>query len=283
MYVSSLYLLVEPHVEYPDGTFQMSLSFTGLERLEGGQQGIEGFFAGGGGATSTARINTPKMSTSNDSPKRHRSPSPAPMPLPLVKPSVGTASPPLSPAIITNKKPRLPTLHTGPARKTALESFLATNSSSSGSSSSRRAESPRASASASAYEARAQAQVQDPIEIVDVSDHEELDQESKLIRTGDADASGVEDNAGGRWVCPKCGFRPDDDGVDVERRAEVRQEHEDFHFAQDLQEAGSSPVRTMSRPSASAGAGGGVKVKKNKETKKQGIKAFFAPKAVKKE
>ena len=80
----------------------MALSFTGLERLEEGQQGIEGFFA-----------NQPALRTAGDpvvdQPKRSRSSSPS------ATPNVTLPSP---------KKPRLATLHAG-KRKTALDTFLA--------------------------------------------------------------------------------------------------------------------------------------------------------------
>ncbi|ORY35599.1 hypothetical protein BCR39DRAFT_510982 [Naematelia encephala] len=76
----------------------IALAFTGLEKLEEGQQGIEGFFAS-------------KVSLDAINIKRSRSNSPAGSP----------------------KKPRLPTLHTG-KRKTPLEAFLAKGESSASSS-----------------------------------------------------------------------------------------------------------------------------------------------------
>lgn len=232
-----------------DGTDgQMSLSFTGLERLEGGQQGIEGFF---GGASASAAKPTPVV----NSPKRRRSPSP-------VKPYMmtGADSKVSSPAAAvaagpSPKKPRLPTLHAGPARKTVLESFLS-------------GPAKRGESSTTTTPVPALAPVHDdkPVEVVDISDEE------------DSTSTGTD------WQCPKCGFKPpqlplggggDDD--DIGKMAEARQEHEDFHFAQDLQQAGSSPVRSKS---AVAVVKPKAKVKKKKE---EGIKAFFAPKPVKKE
>lgn len=84
----------------------------------------------------------------------------------------------------------------------------------------------------------------------------------------------VEEEGGSDWSCPKCGFRPGDHLGDEEKRGQ-KQEHEDFHFAQELQDAGNSPVRSTALPSGSSTSGTGVKKKKRK--KEEGIKAFFAP------
>jgi DNA polymerase eta len=236
----------------------MSLSFTGLERLEGGQQGIEGFFGSNNGGTA-------KPATSVNSPKRHRSPSP--MIKPKIKPgAVDTktdnptieAMPTVS-AGPSPKKPRLPTLHTGPARKTVLDSFLS-GSAKRGESSTSTSKLAGPSISKFVPEESGQAS----IEVVDFVDDEDQDQDQGQV-----------DNANRAWICPKCGFEPSVEDGGLEKLAEVRQEHEDFHFAQDLQQAGSSPIRaktTVAKPKA--------KVKKKKE---EGIKAFFTPKAVKKE
>lgn len=81
-----------------------------------------------------------------------------------------------------------------------------------------------------------------------------------------------------QWSCPKCSFRTEI-GVEEAQQRDQRQEHEDFHFAQDLQDAGSSPVRSKT----ASGIGTSTTTKKKKK-KVEGIKAFFTPKpAVKKE
>jgi DNA polymerase eta len=77
------------------------------------------------------------------------------------------------------------------------------------------------------------------------------------------------------WTCPKCGFRPDGQLGDEEQKGQ-KQEHEDFHFAQELQDAGSSPVRSMSVQPKPKGPGTGARKKTKKD---EGIKAFFAPKS----
>ena len=76
-----------------------------------------------------------------------------------------------------------------------------------------------------------------------------------------------------QWSCPKCNFRTEKGLSELELKGE-KQEHEDFHFAQDLQN-GVSPIR----PKAVSGIG---TAKKKKEKKPEGIKAFFT-KSVKKE
>jgi len=76
-----------------------------------------------------------------------------------------------------------------------------------------------------------------------------------------------------QWSCPKCNFRTEKGLSQSELKGE-KQEHEDFHFAQDLQN-GVSPIR----PKAVSGIG---TAKKKKERKPEGIKAFFT-KSVKKE
>lgn len=68
----------------------------------------------------------------------------------------------------------------------------------------------------------------------------------------------------------------DDEG----KRANVlaqRQEHEDYHFALDLQD-GDRPSASIARSTPAPSGGGKGKVKKKKP---EGIKAFFAPKSSK--
>lgn len=260
----------------------MSLSFTGLERLEGGQQGIEGFFAGG-------QVSTPVTKPSSDtthpskatgptssevkSPKRYRSPSP------MIKPKIETG-----------KKPRLGTLHTGPARKTGLESFLSgkhkrgESSTSAQAQISARTSVPKIGVNSDIPPRRKSQEV----EVVDLIDNDE------------GDITETEEKVDGnnkKWTCPRCGFTPviealsgyenekeenEESSVQIPsgtRTREIRQEHEDFHFAQDLQ-LGVSPVRSRQLTESSKARTGDEHLKKKKK-KPVGIKAFFAPKSSK--
>jgi DNA polymerase eta len=215
---------------------KMSLSFTGLERLEGGQQGIEGFFG---------NKPTPSTSVSPRKPdppvKRQRTSSPIER---ITQPSEKTTSRGITD---TQKRPRLPTLHAGSSSGSKTKTDFFTNSNSikkNGESSTR------------------------PPFVAPSEDDEVIE-----IIESDIPPS----NDTGQWACPKCGFRTDQ-GVDQSQQKDQRQEHEDFHFAQDLQDAGSSPVRTKT----ASGIGTTTTTKKKKKV--EGIKAFFAPKsAVKKE
>lgn len=202
----------------------MSLSFTGLEKLEGGQQGIEGFF-GNKPITGGSPIKSEPL-------KRQRSFSPSTSIVPILQ-SNSEASP--------KKKPRLPTLQSGSLRnKTGLDSFLSKNGESSSSSSSRNE------------------RWISPV----IIDDDEI--EITLPKT-------EEDGRIGQWTCPKCEFKTAQ-GLDEASLKGEKQEHEDFHFAQDLQN-GISPVRPKVIP------GTGPKKKK----KVEGIKAFFTAKPAKKE
>lgn len=90
-----------------------------------------------------------------------------------------------------------------------------------------------------------------------------------------------------RWTCPRCKttFKIPEDVPPEDRAGNLKHqqaEHEDFHFATDLQN-GPSPVR-LSKTSG-PGPGGGksgtstaVGAGKVKKKKPEGIKAFFAPK-----
>lgn len=211
----------------------MSLSFTGLEKLEGGQQGIEGFF----GNKPPALAGTSSSPRKPDhSAKRQRTSSP-----------IEHINQPAEAAILrgaadTQKRPRLPTLHTGSKAKTDFFSNPTIK---------KNGESSTQPIVASGED--------EVIEII----------ESDLPQTNDA----------GQWACPRCSFRTDE-GVDESQRRDQRQEHEDFHFAQDLQDAGSSPVRSKT----ASGIGTGTATTAKKKKKVEGIKAFFTPKpAVKKE
>jgi DNA polymerase eta len=201
----------------------MSLSFTGLEKLEGGQQGIEGFFG-----------NKPTISGSpikTEQAKRQRSSSPSIIPK---TESTVEASP--------RKKPRLPTLQSGPLRnKTGLDTFL----SKSGESSTSR---------------------HSPVIIDDTDEGDIINLESNHTESN-------EEAKSGQWSCPKCEFRTAQ-GLDEQDVKGEKQEHEDFHFAQDLQN-GVSPIRP--KPKVTPGIG------TKKKKKVEGIKAFFTAKPTKKE
>jgi len=198
----------------------MSLSFTGLEKLEGGQQGIEGFFGNkpiGGSPIKTEQI------------KRQRSSSPTIVPK---TESTIDSSP--------RKKPRLPTLESGSLRnKTGLDTFLSKNGESS---------TPTTRHS--------------PV-IIDDTDGDDI------VHLDGDDAS--EEGKSGQWSCPKCEFQTAK-GLNEQEMKGEKQEHEDFHFAQDLQN-GVSPIR----PKAVSGIG------TKKKKKVEGIKAFFTAKPAKKE
>lgn len=158
------------------------------------------------------------------------------------------------------KKPRLSTLHSGPARKTVLETFL----------SGKRGESST----------QARTPTPGPADVVEIIDEDDGVDASDAAHANEGEVTA--------WKCPKCGFRldpvdeeeADHAGSGARRLAEIRQEHEDFHFAQDLQQAGSSPVQPKRPAQALAAQGGTTKKRKKKE---EGIKAFFAPKPFKKE
>jgi DNA polymerase eta len=217
---------------------KMSLSFTGLERLEGGQQGIEGFFG---------NRPTPSTSVSPRKPdppvKRQRTSSPIER---ITHPSEKTSS---RGVVDTQKRPRLPTLHTGSnsGSKTKTDFFSNSNS----------------------HSIKKNGESSTRLPIVAPSEEDEV------IEIIESDIPPTDST--GQWACPKCGFRTDQ-GVDPSQQKDQRQEHEDFHFAQDLQDAGSSPVRSKTV------SGIGTTTTTKKKKKAEGIKAFFTPKpTVKKE
>jgi DNA polymerase eta len=195
----------------------MSLSFTGLEKLEGGQQGIEGFF--GNKPSGVSPIKPEQV-------KRQRSSSPSIVPKTESRIEISP-----------RKKPRLPTLQSGPLRnKTGLDTFLSKNGESSTSRHS-------------------------PV-IIDDTD------EGEIINLNHPEPN--EEAESGQWSCPKCEFKTAQ-GLDEQDVKGERQEHEDFHFAQDLQN-GVSPIR----PKATSGIG------TKKKKKVEGIKAFFTAKPTQK-
>jgi DNA polymerase eta len=150
------------------------------------------------------------------------------------------------------KKPRLPTLHTG-KRKTALESFLAR---------------------------KGEPSTPTPVPNIPLAPIDVLDDDVEVdSKTAITESDGLVDVGTENRVCPKCGklLTPFDDADGASRASSVkeqRQEHEDYHFALDLQDG-------------DRGGGGGdqpkpnAKVKKKVPKKAEGIKAFFTAKAAK--
>lgn len=139
------------------------------------------------------------------------------------------------------KRTRLATLHTGPKPPTPLETFLSKGK--------------RAEAKAN-LESKYAAGPQEERKVDDVPEPE---------------GHGGGDNGGAGWTCSRCRETfslPDDEWV-----ARHRAEHEDWHYAADLQAQYGSGG---SAPRASSEKGGGRP--KKKAEKPSGIKAFFAPK-----
>jgi DNA polymerase eta len=226
----------------------MSLSFTGLERLEGGQQGIEGFF---GGKPPTSASSPRKIKVDSGIPVVKRSRSTSPLTRDVKPDSLASASHPT-----VAKRPRLPTLHAGPSRKTGLESFL------SGTSTKKNGEPSSSIPTSTRVSPLVVDEEDEAIEIIEVNSPKGVNSES------------------GQWTCPKCEYRTT--GVNQSENQGQKQEHEDFHFAQSLQDAGSSPVRSRDASGIGTSSNGGM-TKKKKIKKAEGIKAFFTPKAAKKE
>lgn len=286
---------------------QLALSLTGLEKLEGGQQGIEGFFAG----SDTKVVPPSEPSDVITTVKRPRSPEP----VREEKPKISQLPTSSNTTSFSPKKPRLPTLHTGP-RKTALDAFLGKNGESS------KMAQKRSSSPSPAPRALVDTQTIDVMVIDDdgedqdsYGDRDEI-QVPQIPDTSDRSTGNgeMEPNKHLEWRCPKCNHlfsvaadnpqrfgavvqagvdMVEDGDMDMERRAaklaDMKQEHEDFHFAEELQNGGSSPVNTLKRKDRErerdkereGESGGGnkkVKKKNGKEKKKEGIKAFFAPK-----
>lgn len=194
----------------------MSLSFAGLERLEEGQKGIEGFFA--------AKSVTPARA--GDTPRKE----------PAAAPSAASAGA----ASVKKPQPRLPTLHT--KRRSPLDGFLTK---------------PGQSAS-DAGPSRSRRTTPSPAEVIDLVGEEQSVEDDTMGE--------------GEWRCPKCGVTLRETGDEAAGNVEAqRQEHEDYHFALSLQN-GPSPKR------AKVTAKTGNEGTKGKVKKKEGIKAFFAPK-----
>jgi DNA polymerase eta len=190
----------------------IGISFTGLEKLEEGQRGIEGFFSVG--ATSALAVKRPREREDSVDV------------VPNVEPEAKRRAAPTA-------EPR-----------TALDAFLA-----------------RGSVTASDKH-----KGQSPVPDVGATESE--------APTATADTPTTDD--GVSWSCPKC------DKVlsapSAEYLAHPRQEHEDYHFALDLQATygtgPSTPVNTTARSTTTRPAPSRPKNIK----KPAGIKAFFAPK-----
>lgn len=139
------------------------------------------------------------------------------------------------------KRTRLPTLHTVP-KPTPLEAFLSKGK------------------KEGAAKADADAKPAPPIEAGGEGSEPDPRREAG-------------EDGGAGWTCPLCGEAfalPDEEWV-----ARQRAEHEDWHFAADLQaQYGGSGAST---PQANGGSGGSARRGK-KAAKPAGIKAFFAPK-----
>ncbi|WWC90735.1 uncharacterized protein L201_005672 [Kwoniella dendrophila CBS 6074] len=272
----------------------IALSFTGLERLEGGQQGIENFFAqpklpipSSNTVTIPEDITRPPLLQSNSSSSSSTIPTIANLakrPLsPTRTPSSSSLASSLGPS---PKKPRLPTLHTGKTKKVGLDAFLTKKSEMTAV---KREESP-------SLVARAQTPTPLPIPaaaniqvVIDDEDEEEEFLEVSNDKAGPSNPSKPiqvreEESEKGTWTCPKCNetlSEPENSSEDrLSALKAMKQEHEDWHFALSLQNGGSSSSSsavTTNRNDLGKGnkSTGPSKIKKKKP---EGIKAFFKPK-----
>lgn len=237
---------------------QIALSFTGLEKLEEGQKGIESFFG--------AKAIAPNTDAGV---KRGRSSSPFTPETPGTPGTPATSVSSATPLGPSPKKPRLPTLHTG-KRKTGLETFLAKTGESSKSLS-------ISSARAGSVQPVKQ-EVTDVTEVFAAVDPVEVE----IVELSESEVTnlGTQARDGSAWTCPRCSasFAAPED-LQLESAAVYitaqRQEHDDWHFAMDLHD-GDRSGSTSTRPTSSAAANSRPKVKKKKA---EGIKAFFAPKS----
>ncbi len=107
--------------------------------------------------------------------------------------------------------------------------------------------------------------------------NEEIDTDLDVLDNGTDDSGNLRSK---RWICPKCStvFTPMDEADATKRAGSLMQqktEHEDYHFALDLQVGDRNP-EAPAAPSA--------KVRKKPPPKKpEGIKAFFSAKPAKTE
>ncbi|AFR95649.2 DNA polymerase eta subunit [Cryptococcus neoformans C23] len=231
----------------------ISLSFTGLEKLEDGQQGIEGFFsnttpkAAAGSTIEPSSSTIPRViSKLNSNSKRIRLPS-----------SDSSSSIPTPVEVLPSKKARLTNQPPSKSKK-GLGAFLTKKPSNMTSSSSHSNICTPSSASISGLEITPI----EPAQSSRISSHTKTDMDS--------------------WTCPKCGLTvtmPEELGlgeVQVGLLGSMKQEHEDWHFAKSLQDGGGSSSETSaaSQERSNTGPSLGKRGKRNVE----GIRAFFTPK-----
>nr|KIR84927.1 DNA polymerase eta subunit [Cryptococcus tetragattii IND107] len=231
----------------------IGLSFTGLEKLEDGQQGIEGFFNNAKPKTAAESARKPSSSTTaqvisklNSTSKRTRSPS-------LDSFSSTSTSVQLLP-LGKDRPTKPPPLKS----KKGLDAFLTKKASNLTSSSSHSNISTPSSASVSDLEITPS----EPPQSSHISSHTKADMDS--------------------WACSECGqiftvpeeLYLGDGGVGL--LGSMKQEHEDWHFAKSLQD-GRDSISETSAPSQSRSNVGSSLRKKGKRNV-EGIRAFFRPK-----
>jgi DNA polymerase eta len=276
----------------------MALSFTGLERMEEGQRGIEGFFSAGPSKTkanSNADADIDADGILSIPPSAEQS-SVAAAPGKRSRPSSPKPGRPEHKSEPSAKKTRLPTLHTG-KRKTGLELFLVKRGeSSSGSGTGTSGQPPNASTlepimieDATRIDAvPAFTTATEPTMEAGPSRHDTPNARTDDLFdpptfASDSAANGDDESeaqaTGSRWMCPQCNAlfaEPDASGRSL---SEQKQEHEDYHFALSLQDDGSNGTGRLGRPGwKSVPVLKGQNKVKKKERNKEGIKAFFAPK-----
>ncbi|ODN78784.1 hypothetical protein L202_04339 [Cryptococcus amylolentus CBS 6039] len=260
--LSTEYILKYAHKLWEEATQPMdkgnmklnniALSFTGLEKLEEGQQGIEGFFSTAKAVPKSAKVDPDSSSTSSGPPDGSLSAKRAHSPAPSADP--------------VHKKPRLPTLH-AVEPKTSLQAFLAK----AGPSSAKPLPSLSRTSSYSDREGRPSTEAPE-VFVVDDSDDEVEAQDDGMS-----------------WRCAKCKkwiSRPEDLAMLEDERPgllrAMKQEHEDWHFAMSLQngdEGNSHSSESKRRAQVeAAGSRSKEKPKTTVKKKKEGIQAFFGPK-----
>ncbi|WVQ74905.1 hypothetical protein IAR50_004513 [Cryptococcus sp. DSM 104548] len=237
----------------------IALSFTGLEKLEEGQQGIEGFFATAKPAQRSIKAD-PDYSSTMSRPSDGES-------------STKRAHSPTLPANHVPKKPRLDTLNdTEP--KTSLQAFLAKTEASSSNS--------RPSISRTSSLSNRDPEGRSPAGAPEVFVVDDSDDEAETEAQPDAKTS---------WKCGKCKqvlSLPEELAMLEDERPDLlramKQEHEDWHLAKSLQDqdGGGGPAGTGRRIQSKA-SGSRAREKQKTGTvgkrKKEGIQAFFGPKS----
>lgn len=222
----------------------MSLTFSSLEKMEEGQRGIEGFFG--------AAIPAPLPSSTSDSKILPVPPNPTKLST-LKRARSTTPDPPtsVSPAKRPTVTSRLPPLHTGKA-KNPLSGFLVKNGQSS--------KQPPTTTTAQ------------PI----------VEDKSVISFLDDDDDEIVGESTSSAWICPRCKRKLSVESGTEQKLGDIRREHEDYHFAKDLQDgprpkAGGGGGKAPDKSTKEKGKGDVKSIKKVK--KPEGIKAFFGPKS----